>query len=142
MTDEKMIEEMARIICKETSNKGVCEKCGFKKHIQFGFVYQCAKFDNAKNIYDAGYRKISKGSVVLTDEEYSDYLILQQNHEFIREKAKKLQEDNERLYKNIGKFKDIVRKETAREILDKVGKVCGDYQWFKNLRKEYGVEVE
>lgn len=34
------------------------------------------------------------------------------------------------------------RKETAKEILQEVGKVCGDYQWFKNLCKQYGVEVE
>ena len=34
------------------------------------------------------------------------------------------------------------RKQTACEILDKVGKVCGDYQWFKNLREEYEVEVQ
>ena len=34
------------------------------------------------------------------------------------------------------------RKETAKEILQKVGKVCGDYQWFKNLCKQYGVEVD
>lgn len=48
------------------------------------------------------------GKVVLSREEYSDYLILQKNHEFIREKAKELQADNERLYKNISKFKEIV----------------------------------
>ena len=60
--DEKKkqaIEEIASIICKETSNKGVCEKCDFKKHKQFGFVYQCSKFDNAEEIYNAGYRKES-----------------------------------------------------------------------------------
>lgn len=58
--DEKKkqaIEEIASIICKETSNKGVCEKCDFKKHEQFGFTYQCSKFDNAEDIYNAGYRK-------------------------------------------------------------------------------------
>lgn len=35
-----------------------------------------------------------------------------------------------------------VRKETAREILKEVSKTCGDYQWFKNLCKQYDVEVE
>lgn len=34
------------------------------------------------------------------------------------------------------------RKKTAKEILQEVGKACGDYQWFKNLCKEFGVEVE
>lgn len=62
--------------------------------------------------------KIPEDAVVLTREEYSDFLILKNNHEFIREKAKELQADNERLYKNIGKFKELTRKETAREIFE------------------------
>lgn len=33
-------------------------------------------------------------------------------------------------------------KETAEKILNEVGKVCGDYQWFKNLCKQYGVEIK
>ena len=37
---------------------------------------------------------------------------------------------------------DDGRKETAKEILQEVGKVCGDYQWFKNLCKQFGVEVQ
>ena len=53
MKDEKQtIEEMARIICKSTSNKGNCDKCGFKK--------QCSKFDDATDLYNAGYRKQSE----------------------------------------------------------------------------------
>lgn len=30
--------------------------------------------------------------------------------------------------------------DTAEKILKEVGKVCGDYQWFKNLRKQYEKE--
>lgn len=70
MTDKEMIEELARIICKETSNRGLCEKCDFKKHEQFGYTYQCSKFDTAEAIYNADYRKIPKGAVVLTKEEF------------------------------------------------------------------------
>lgn len=44
------IEGMARIICKPTSNKGNCEKCGFEK--------QCSKFDDAIRLYNADYRKL------------------------------------------------------------------------------------
>ena len=43
------IEVMARIICKPTANKGNCDNCGFKK--------QCSKFDDAADLYNAGYRK-------------------------------------------------------------------------------------
>lgn len=45
----KQIEEMAKIICKPTANKGNCEKCGFKR--------SCSKFDDATDLYNAGYRK-------------------------------------------------------------------------------------
>ena len=48
----KQIEGMARIICKTTSNRGNCEKCGFNK--------QCSKFEDATNLYNNGYRKASE----------------------------------------------------------------------------------
>lgn len=72
--DKQMIEEMASIICKETSNKGLCKKCDFKKHRQFDFIYQCSKFDNAEALYNAGYRKIPEGAVVLTGTETEERL--------------------------------------------------------------------
>lgn len=49
----KQIEEMARIIFKPTASKGNCERCGFKK--------QCSKFDDATDLYNAGYRKQKEG---------------------------------------------------------------------------------
>lgn len=51
MEKKQIVEEMARIICKPTSNKGNCDKCGFKK--------QCSKFDDATDLYNAGCRKQS-----------------------------------------------------------------------------------
>ena len=45
----KQIEEMAKILCKPTANKGNCEKCGFKR--------SCSKFDDATDLYNVGYRK-------------------------------------------------------------------------------------
>lgn len=47
MEQRKQIEAIARIICKPTANKGNCERCGFHK--------QCSKFDDAANLYNAGY---------------------------------------------------------------------------------------
>lgn len=91
--------------------------------------------------------KLPEDSVVLSKEKYSDYLILQQNHEFIREKAKELQADNERLYKNLGKFKGLVSKETAEKIYDFVERYIMDdaevellvKQWFE---EQFGVEIK
>ena len=69
MTDKQQIEEMASILCKGTSNEGLCEKCDFKKHEQFGFMYQCRKFDDAEALYNKNYRKVPEGSIIV-DKEY------------------------------------------------------------------------
>lgn len=55
MDDKKQIEEMARIICKPTSNRGNCDKCGFNK--------ECSKFDDATTLYTAGYREQVEGEI-------------------------------------------------------------------------------
>lgn len=108
MDEKKQIEEIYDIIADCCNNKSG-DEC-----IETINCDEC----KAISLYNAGLRNC-KDKVVLTKEEHSDYLILQQNHEFIKEKAKELQADNERLYKNLGKFKDSVRKETAREIYNK-----------------------
>ena len=69
----------------------------------------------AEALYNAGYRKIPENAVVLNAEQFSDYLTLKDSHKNAVERCEKLQADNERLYKSIGKFKDIVRKETAEK---------------------------
>lgn len=56
----QIIKEMARIICKPTSNKGNCDKCGFSEG--------CSKFDDAKALCDAGYRKQDEVVTELLDE--------------------------------------------------------------------------
>ena len=139
MNEKEMIEEMAKDTgcCDYPQRK--CNNCWCKEK------RECSAYGYAKTYYEKGYRKISEGSVVLTSEQYSNYLILQTNHEFIREKAKELQADNERLYKNLGKFKESVRKETAKEILKAVLEDIGEFyagDIVEELAKKYGVEVE
>lgn len=113
---QKQIEEMASIICKETSNKGLCKKCDFKKHRQFDFIYQCSKFDNAEALYNAGYRKIPEGAVVLTEEEYERLL----KEETLCER---LGNDVDVKLKYIYELEDKVaqeRKETAKKIMNDI----------------------
>ena len=57
---------------------------------------------------------------MLTREEYSDYLVMKDAHQNAIERCEKLQADNERLYKNIGKFKDAVLKETAEKFAERL----------------------
>ena len=111
--------------------------------------------DFPRYLYDHNCRIIPDGAVVLTKEEYSDYLLLKNDYKHASEKLKELQGDNERLYRNLGKFKDSVRKETAREILkelitncqytfNSVGKpiiaLNGDFAL--NVSKRYDVDIE
>lgn len=101
-------------------------------------------------LYNAGYRKIPENAVVLTKEEHSDYLVLKNDYEHASEKLKELQGDNERLYRTLGKFKDSVRKETAKEIFTKLIEVANNQHdkgklsvgLLKAWAIEYGVEVD
>ena len=57
MRKQEQIEEMAKLMCIDTSNRGECEKCSFKPHKVFEFIHQCSKYDNAETLYNVGYRK-------------------------------------------------------------------------------------
>jgi hypothetical protein len=54
-TMKEQIEEMAKIICSTSSSRGRCEECGFFER------RECFRFENATNLYNAGYRKQSEG---------------------------------------------------------------------------------
>lgn len=83
----------------------------------------------AKNFYNLNYRKIPKDAVVLTKEEY--------------ERLKARIDVAESKLRTI----DYTRKETAREIFDKIFALHGnraDIMYFEieELAKQYGVEME
>ena len=148
MNEKEIIEEMA----KEISESNIlCKDCG-----DYGDTYCTEAIANT--LYKAGYRKIPEGSVVLSTEDYSDYLTLQSNYTNAKERCEKLQADNERLYKNLGKFKESVRKETAKEILrdikyeieDRNGAMLEEdlsvdatilQEVLNEIAKQYGVEI-
>lgn len=131
MNDKEMIEKMAKDIVR-MAGLGVFEK--------------------AEYLINLGYRKLPKDSVVLTSEQYSNYLILQTNEEWLKNKATELQADNERLYNNLAKYKKSVEKETAQEILQTIWKELGidilsqcytiPVRTFNKLKRQFSVEVE
>ena len=82
-----------------------------------------------KYLIEKGWIKPAENAVVLTSERYSDYLITQTNNAYLEEQVKKLQGDNERLYKNIGKFKDTVRKETAEKFAEMAKNAIVNMKW-------------
>lgn len=69
MSKEKQIEEMAKIICQDSSNEGKCEKCGFYEN------RSCRKFKEAEAIYNAGYRKQSENATLETVDKFRSALM-------------------------------------------------------------------
>lgn len=66
MTKNEQIEEMAVIGCvrsPQTHTAEECAKCDFKQGM-------CNAYRHAEALYEAGYRKIDKDSVVMSREEY------------------------------------------------------------------------
>ncbi len=78
----------------------------------------------AEDMFKLGYRKLPKNSVVLSREEYDKFL----RQDFI-----------------IDELKDCVKlasKKTAEKILTKLQPYIGGWVLFKELEKEYGVEIK
>lgn len=143
MTEKEMIEEMANLLtgcCKRLDEKG--QPIGFK------CLHGCEYFDKetsicssfnqkeAKTLYNAGYRKVPEGAVVLTKKEHQKYLA----YKIIEPQIKGCLDRERELERQL----DQARKETAREILNKVDYESNGQtkQITDLLRRKYGVEVE
>ena len=129
------IEEMAVIGCARTPQAHTteeCTKCGFKNG-------RCNAYRHAEALYNAGYRKIPKDSVVLSREEQER--ILTATEKRIKELKRQILQ---------------ARKETAEKILNELLDFVNG--WFegvenndfcvelnrisKDLAKQYGVEIK
>ena len=86
---QKQIEEMAQ--CK--NNFGfTCGECSYKTSV-------CERYKLAEELYNAGYRKIPEGSVVLTDKEYKRYARIEKIIKLAKmEKANGYEVKNGKLY--------------------------------------------
>jgi hypothetical protein len=114
---EKQIEEMAQ--CKNFSGM-TCSEC----KVRAG----CDRYTLAEELYEQGYRKLPEDSVVLS-----------------REELNKIQAN---FFDSGIKYGS---KETAEKILTIIGNMLDecddrfklkDYQWHKNLCKQFGVEIK
>lgn len=82
------------------------------RRVDIGFIPALDK-PIAEELVKQGYHKIPEGFIVV---------------------------DKEYLKKELQWLEQQVHKETAKKILKEVAKTSGDYQWFKNLCKQYGVK--
>lgn len=91
----------------------------------------------ARAIVDLGYRKVDKDSVILTKEELVK--TIESGYVYDTTRGNKIN--------LIEMAREIERKETAKEILNRINEYNLDYNWdlkeeFKKLCKDYDVEVE
>ena len=131
----KQVEEMAVIGCvrnPQAHTAEECAKCDFKNG-------QCNSYRQAEALYNAGYRKIPKDSVVL-----------------LREEQEKILTATEKRIKELKRQILQARKETAEKILNELLDFVNG--WFegvenndfcvelnrisKDLAKQYGVEIK
>ena len=138
MTEQEQIEEMAKIV-DEMNN-----------------VYTTTADDIADGLYNAGYRKIQDGTVVLTNEEYDKLGLFEETVQEYKETNGQLVlvKEQKKLQKYSTDIADFIRKETAKEILILLGKGFDETKmtefknlpWYKlfcrELKQRYGVEVE
>lgn len=135
MTKQEKIEEMASSIgdCNTT-----CDEC-FKK-LESVMTLSIPKRENYCQVYayarravKQGYQKLPEDSVVLSKEEYNDYLNLKD----LLDKGYFTSENRVAIHK--------ARKETAKEILDYFDQYAGNGELIGNiinrLRRKYSVEV-
>ena len=153
MTKQEQIEEMAKIV-DEMYN-----------------VYTTTADDIADGLYNAGYRKIQDGTVVLTNEEYDKLGLFEETvQEYKSDNGQLvLVKEQKKLQKYSTDIADFIRKEMAKEIFQKVVNICRKEEDFqdgivntqleplyfgimngcafirgevKELAEQYGVEVE
>ena len=67
--DKQMIEEMAKVL--ESKHLSMCTWDSYNDDFNDNYPNECKKV--AAALYDAGYRKIPEGAVVLTEKEYKRY---------------------------------------------------------------------
>lgn len=105
MKDKEIIEEMAKVICRYVKGKLPPSDIRLIKNENSILLKHSHNYGIAKELYNADYRKIDKDSVVLSKEEWREY-VDNENKAYYRG-----QHETEVYYKNIQIPRE--RKETA-----------------------------
>lgn len=158
MTENEMIEEMINILgnCKE---KDTCNKCEFSTYK----LCYIAKKKSATSLYNAGYRKVPDGAVVLTADEFALY---ETNYDKVYEQAKadiigNMADGGTSCHWCMDAQYQRGRKDAATEIFSRLLKAVGDHgngyipterdcvmrfvylkDWLKDVSIGFGVEVK
>lgn len=155
---QEMIEEMAEDLCNEYHEDCIC--CCVSSET-------CTVYEDCEKLYNAGYRKIPENAVVLTEDEYSDLITDEVNvlerdiaeywadsdsksvaEELHKDGYRKLDAHAIMVLRKAKGLEERTRKETAREILQKIESFYAYYEIDCTLRecmqeiaKQYGVDL-
>ena len=138
MRKQEQIEKIAKVMYGYICGDDKCKTCISNS--------QCISYRDAKDLYDAGYRRISENAVVLTKKEYERL----KNDRKIRVVTKH-EEDDYEVCIPASDYDEMLkqeRKETAKEFAEKLKSKLYDLEGIvqeddiDELLKEYGVEVE
>lgn len=152
MTDQEQIVEMAVLGCvrnPQAHTAEECAKCDFKHGM-------CNAYRHAEALYNTGYRKLPKDSVVLSREEYemmaNQYKNLEIKYSNLCDNYRLCKDANETLKQNI----IITRKEIAEKFVNETIKrkqtlmnpytddesECVSTFWIYELAKQFSVEIK
>lgn len=127
LSNKEQIEEIQKTIGNVTVHNTT-----YAKVANSAFIHKIAEA-----VYNAGYRKVPKDSIVLSKEEYDEIKTYQS---YIPE-----------MKKAFDKIRNATSKETAEKILlplydackeDSYGQVVVDFTILENLAKQFGVEIQ
>ena len=102
--DKQMIEEMAKLVQGDMCGDVPCEECNYNGKMKILPRY-CGVYLIAEKLYNAGYREIPEGAVVMT-----------------REEKEKLYYPDE-----VWQMVENARKETAKKFAEKLFEVFDEY---------------
>lgn len=113
MDKQKQIEEMAKVLRQHICEDKPCQECKYHGNSKILEPY-CEAYIHARMLYNAGYRKIPEGAVVLTN-----------NNEIKQYEWSKMC-DKMGIFKLIDKECKKTRKETAEKFSEMLKEVIGD----------------
>jgi hypothetical protein len=124
MNKKEMIEEMKKLCCwfenrKCTANPGIDDICDMS----------CEYGQACEKLMSEGYRKIPKGSVVLSKEEFDKDYVTKQDRDYWKNKTEIL-----------GNRLKEARKETAKEIIKMIEERYGYIGILEDIAKQFEVE--
>ena len=145
MDKQKQIEEMAKVVQRDTCGDRPCEECNYHGKMKILPRY-CGVYLIAEKLYNAGYRKIPEGAVVLTREEYEKLKLFKERVRSgvcftQKEWFDYCQKDSNERTSLLIKAKIDARKKTAEKLLDEIDyESNGQTKSITDLlRKKYGV---